>query len=146
MGIPTGVVLPHGISLRKESDSSYQLTKKKDCFHHEKRKDATSFQSPASLLSNTHVTTPLIPFIFMTLKAFISPPLRTFKIMFKLYGMEGGSSRIMPLSTWSVSLPPFICSCSHLEIMWFSLTRPSSGFGGQAQLCLIPFYLPQPVF
>lgn len=101
---------------------------------------------PASLLSNTHVTTPLIPFIFMTLKAFISPPLDTFKIMFKLYGMLESSSRIKPLSTWSVSLPPFICSCSHLEVMWFSLTRLSSGFVGQAQLCLTPFHLPQPVF
>lgn len=55
----------------------------------------------------------------MALKAFISPPLGTLKIMFKLYGLEEGSSRTMPLSTWSVSLPPFICSCSHLEVMWF---------------------------
>lgn len=82
MGIQR-VSLPHGLSLRKADvgDSGSQLIKEGMDPIIEKEKNITLFQSPASFLSKTHVTTYLIPIIFMSLKLSLvlhSTPLRLY--------------------------------------------------------------------
>lgn len=119
MGIQR-VSLPHGLSLRKADvgDSGSQLIKEGMDPIIEKEKNITLFQSPASFLSKTHVTTYLIPIIFMSLKLSLvlhSTPLR-------LYSNYLAWSKVLP-----VSCPCQLCQSHFLPSPVTIATRKSCG-------------------